>query len=219
MVFNVRFNRVDSVKQLKKKLKPVLEPSTVYMCIGTDHVVKDSLGPRVGTLLSQYSDKLIVYGVQGDNINGGNVQKAYRAIKCLYPRSTVVVIDAAVGSQRQVGNIQLLDDGIKPGEALDKELGQMGDYSILGIVAKDKDDLYDDGNDYDLDDLFEEFDNDTYGVKDRNKVLNGDSVQYVSAMACTIARAILEATGLMRRSRPLKCKVAVFNALTMSHLA
>lgn len=108
----------------------------VYMCIGTDKVFSDSLGPRVGTLLNEKMQRpSFVYGIVNGNITAENLLYSYRFIKSLHPNSQIVVIDAAVGVSEQIGRVQMSEGGIVPGAATNKNLPCVGDVSIVGIVA------------------------------------------------------------------------------------
>ena len=109
---------------------------TVYMCIGTEKVFSDSLGPRVGTLLNENMHfPAFVYGLCEQNITAENLLYSYSFIKSLHPKSKIVVVDAAVGTPDQIGKIQISDGGIMPGAATNKNLPSVGDVSIVGIVA------------------------------------------------------------------------------------
>ncbi|MDD4832651.1 MAG: DUF1256 domain-containing protein, partial [Clostridia bacterium] len=78
---------------------------------------------------------IFVYGYMGNNINALNLLKAYRVIKLLHPDKKVVVIDAAVGETTEIGSVQILEGGTTPGAATNKNLPNIGDYSILGIIG------------------------------------------------------------------------------------
>ena len=111
--------------------------STVYMCIGTEKVFSDSLGPRVGTLLNENLRlPAFVYGLCDQNITAENLLYSYSFIKALHPHSKIVVIDAAVGTSNQIGKVQICDGGIAPGAATNKNLPSVGDVGIVGIVAE-----------------------------------------------------------------------------------
>ena len=117
----------------------------IVVCIGTEKVVADSLGPRVGSLLNENQVcPLYIYGLQGANIHAQNLSRAMAVIKLLHPNKQLLVIDAAVGDAKQVGKIQLTYGNIAPGAATNKQLDRVGDMSIVGIVAnKDMADFYD----------------------------------------------------------------------------
>lgn len=110
--------------------------NAVFMCIGTEKVFSDSLGPRVGTLLNENLQKSVfVYGLRESNITAENLQYCYNFIKALHPNNKIVVIDAAVGAWDQLGKVQICEGGIVPGAATNKNLPLVGDMSIVGIVA------------------------------------------------------------------------------------
>ena len=47
----------------------------------------------------------------------------------------VIAIDAAVGETDDVGLIKAVDKGLKPGLGVNKNLSEIGDVSIIGVVA------------------------------------------------------------------------------------
>ena len=124
-------------KRLVDALKSKKRNQAVYMCIGTEKVFSDSLGPRVGTLLNENMlFPHFVYGLCEQNITAENLVYSYNFIKALHPDCPVIVVDAAVGSSDQIGKIQLSDGGILPGAATNKNLPSIGDLGIIGIVAE-----------------------------------------------------------------------------------
>lgn len=125
----------ENIAKLAAELKSKMKSNCVYMCIGTEKVFSDSLGPRVGSLLNQRLNAFI-YGMSEQNITAENLLYCYNFIKALHPDSTIVVVDAAVGSKDQIGNVQLCDGGILPGAATNKNLPEVGDIGIIGIVAE-----------------------------------------------------------------------------------
>ena len=110
--------------------------SPVFVCIGTDKVYSDSLGPKVGSLLNNQMVKpAFVYGLQNSNITAENLVYCIDFIKQMHPDCQTVVVDAAVGSPEQIGKVQISNGGIVPGAATNKNLPTVGDVSIVGIVA------------------------------------------------------------------------------------
>lgn len=130
-VFNDE-NSQTLAETLAKKLQ-----NPVFMCIGTDKVFADSLGPRVGSMLNaRLQVPRYVYGLNERNITAENLAYCYDFIRRFHPSNQIVVIDAAVGTADQLGNVQLCDGGIVPGAATNKNLPEVGDVSIVGIVAE-----------------------------------------------------------------------------------
>lgn len=161
------YNETDKERLRKELGERIRNP--VYMCIGTEKVFADSLGPRVGTLLNEKMTKpTFIYGICSSNITAENLLYSYRFIKAMHPKNQIVVIDAAVGTYEQIGRIQLTDGGIVPGAATNKNLPCVGDLSIVGIVAdKGMSDFY---------------------------TLNSAKDELVNSVAMFIADTIIEAT-------------------------
>lgn len=132
------YNQQDKMRfvdAFKSKIKNDSTP--IYMCIGTEKVFSDSLGPRVGTLLNLAMDApTFVYGLIEQNITAENLLRSYEFIKAMHPDNPIVVVDAGVGDIDQLGSVQLCDGGILPGAATNKNLPQIGDIGIVGIVAE-----------------------------------------------------------------------------------
>ncbi len=126
-------------REIKQKVK-----SPVFVCIGTEKVFSDSLGPKVGTLLNaQMGKPCFVYGLCNQNITAENLVYCHGFIRRMHPDKQIVVVDAAVGAAEQIGKVQICDGGIVPGAATNKNLPNIGDVSIVGIVAdKGMEDFY-----------------------------------------------------------------------------
>lgn len=134
---SIKIKNGDKPAKLATALKNLATDANVFMCIGTEKVIADSLGPRVGhNLNSNLKKPLFVYGMTNKNITAENLLYSYEFIKKLHPTSKIVVIDAAVGAKHQVGDIQISAGGIVPGAATNKDLPEIGDISIVGIVAE-----------------------------------------------------------------------------------
>lgn len=53
----------------------------------------------------------------------------------MHPSSTTIAIDAAVGNTDDIGLIRVVNKGLKPGLGVEKNLGVVGDISIIGVVS------------------------------------------------------------------------------------
>ena len=137
-VFNS--NNFSSYIGIKDGLKHRYKTSApVILCVGSDLVVGDSLGPYIGTeLLYSLMGKAYVYGTLSSPITAKECDLMSKELKKLHPNSKILVIDAAIGKEQDVGLIKLSDSGIKPGLGVDKDLLEIGDVSIIGIVASKK---------------------------------------------------------------------------------
>ena len=107
----------------------------IFICIGSDLVLGDSLGPLVGTFLKSKNVQSYVYGTLNYPITAKEVEYAGKYLKQMHPDCISIAIDAAVGNADDVGLVRVLNKGLKPGLGVDKNLNEIGDISIVGIVA------------------------------------------------------------------------------------
>ena len=110
----------------------------VLLCIGSDLVLSDSLGPLIGTLLLQKNINAYVYGSLSFPVTAKEVNYAKSYLEETHKGSKIIAIDAAVGSSDDIGLIRVLNKGIKPGLGVGKNLKMVGDLSIIGIVSEKK---------------------------------------------------------------------------------
>lgn len=136
---NYTFNTFNSyagvgISQALKELIPT-EKTPMITCIGSDLVLGDSLGPLVGTLLKNRNISAYVYGTLNMPITAKEVEYAKTYLKLMHPNTHLIAIDAAVGEPDDVGLIKVVNKGLKPGLGVKKNLGEIGDTSIIGIVT------------------------------------------------------------------------------------
>lgn len=112
----------------------------VILCIGTDRVTGDSLGPLVGSFLHAYGvDRYLpVYGTLEFPIHALNLEHVCRQIKKKHPRSLIVAVDASLGTKKHIGYITLGQGSLRPGAGVQKNLTAVGDIFITGIINTDK---------------------------------------------------------------------------------
>lgn len=128
--FSVYYGIANSLKLIYNTFCPVI------ICVGSDLAVGDSLGPIIGSeLKDKLQGKAYVYGSLDAPITAKEIKTIYNTINNLHPKSKILVIDAAVGNKEDLGNIKIKDEGIKPGEGINKDLEKIGDVSIIGIVS------------------------------------------------------------------------------------
>lgn len=109
----------------------------VALCIGSDLVIGDSLGPVCGTLLQERRGAgIFVYGTLRHPITAKEVKYLNEFLRDTHPGSPVIAIDAAVGDAGDIGLIKLTSTGIRPGLGANKKLARVGDVGIMGIVAE-----------------------------------------------------------------------------------
>lgn len=107
----------------------------IIVCVGSDLVLGDSLGPLVGTLLKKKGCGAFVYGTLNYPVTAKEVEYAKTYLKQMHPDCAIIAVDAAIGDSEDVGIIRVFDKGLKPGLGVNKDLGVIGDASVVGIVA------------------------------------------------------------------------------------
>ena len=107
----------------------------VFVCIGSDRITGDSLGPLVGHQLSRYHWKNIyVYGTLNEPVHALNLETTLEQIKERHPSALYIAVDASLGSQKHVGFISVGTGSICPGAGVHKSLPPVGDIFITGIL-------------------------------------------------------------------------------------
>lgn len=112
----------------------------IFICIGSNKIIGDSLGPLVGTYLkSKFNNNIIVYGDITNPVNFNSIDRILQEIRRKYNEKTVrILIDAALG--KNVGSIVINSKELNVGIGLNKAKKINGDISIKGIVGKNYND-------------------------------------------------------------------------------
>lgn len=106
----------------------------IFLCVGSDKFVCDSLAPIVAEMLTKkYNIPTYVYGGLDYNINATNLVQAVNYISTIHPYNPIVLIDATLDDN--VGKVKLTTGGY-PGMGRIIPLRKIGDLSILGVVGK-----------------------------------------------------------------------------------
>ena len=129
--------------ELSLFLKEIIDKDTVIICIGTDRCIGDSLGPMVGSILKYKNFPLPVYGTIMEPIHALNLDKKLKEIKSEYRNLNILGIDACLGDEDKIGEIQVRNYPIHPGKGVGKSLPSVGNSSIIGIVdSSNSDELF-----------------------------------------------------------------------------
>ncbi len=112
------------------------EKPPVIACIGTDAVIGDSLGPLVGSFCEdKLRGKPFVYGTFSHPVTAMEVEPLVKFLKTVHPDEKILAIDAAVGSEEEIGTVKMSDKPLKPGAGVDKNLRSIGDANVIAVVA------------------------------------------------------------------------------------
>lgn len=107
----------------------------VFLCIGSDRMTGDCLGPYVGHQLRHYESKnIFVYGTLEHPVHALNLKKVYALIKDTHPDALIIAIDASLGEKKHLGYVTIGNGALYPGAGVQKELPPVGDIHITGIV-------------------------------------------------------------------------------------
>lgn len=119
----------DVMTETKKK-------DVLILCIGTDRSTGDSLGPLIGhKLKEQSSGSFRVIGTLERPVHAMNLERSVKMVHTCYPDHVIVAVDASVGNQEHVGCVTLGKGALRPGLGVCKELQEVGDIFITGIVG------------------------------------------------------------------------------------
>ncbi|WP_264183996.1 spore protease YyaC [Bacillus shivajii] len=107
----------------------------VIVCIGTDRSTGDSLGPLVGTKISErLHHGITVYGTLEEPVHAKNLEDTLQMISVSHKSPFIIGIDACLGRSSSVGIMTLGEGPVRPGIAVKKQLPSVGDIHITGIV-------------------------------------------------------------------------------------
>lgn len=98
----------DGISQALVQCNPTFK-KPVFVCIGSDLVLGDSLGPLIGTLLRKKNLSSYVYGTLNFPITAKEVEYARVYLKQMHPESIIMAIDAAIGPNDDVGLIKICE--------------------------------------------------------------------------------------------------------------
>jgi len=107
----------------------------ILLCIGTDRSTGDSLGPLTGTKLKQKCiPGLSVIGTLEEPIHAENLDITLKQIQQTFHNPFIIALDACLGRIDSIGYITLAEGPLKPGTAVKKELPEVGEIHLTGIV-------------------------------------------------------------------------------------
>ena len=127
------------VKELQKCLTDVKEDYSnfVILCIGTDEVIGDSIGPTIGSRLKRMeNDYFKIYGELKKTLDFFNAKEVINSVYKNYEKPYIVTIDAALSNSNRVGDIILNKGYMKIGKALERSICFYSNININCIVGR-----------------------------------------------------------------------------------
>ena len=120
---------IEEAKRCEKKTE------ILFLCIGSDRITGDCLGPYIGHLLHPHeSARIFVYGTLSDPVHALNLEKFSELIGQLHPHALVIAIDASLGQKKHLGYVTIGNGALYPSAGVQKNLPPVGDIHITGIV-------------------------------------------------------------------------------------
>ena len=150
----------------------------IIVCIGSDRVVSDMIGPLTAEILvKKYDVDAYVYGRLSNPIVASNLKSAFRYIKSQHGGHKIIVIDATLGNVSDIGMVKLQRCGCIPAGGFGQNGEVYGDISILPVVS-------------------------TFGVSAKN-FLSATKFQTVYRLAKIIAECVAKAVEVAKAVRTL----------------
>ena len=141
MTFFIDTSKKDSSEEISFLLKKCILHhkkawnELVFLCIGSDRITGDCLGPYIGNSLTPYAGGQIhVYGTLNHPVHALNLTKVIAHIQNRHPSALVIAIDACLGQKKHLGYVTIGNGSLHPGAGVRKELPPVGDIYITGIV-------------------------------------------------------------------------------------
>lgn len=144
--YNTRFEFHPQVLagKLEELIKKELEKGkkgVVFLCIGTDRSTGDSLGPLIGHKLQEREKRrgsrrrAAIFGTLERPVHAMNLEQYQEFVARNFPDRVLIAVDASIGSSEHVGYVTVGKGALKPGLGVSKDLCEVGDIFITGIVG------------------------------------------------------------------------------------
>lgn len=130
---DIREKLYDHLMMLLQRQEGLNLRPLVALCIGSDRYTGDSLGPLIGTHLEENTE-CHVYGTLEHPVHAGNFVETLNIINHRYHHPLIIAIDACLGKNHEIGNIEIWQGGLAAGIAVGNRLPTVGDISIIGVV-------------------------------------------------------------------------------------
>ena len=106
-----------------------------FVCIGTNKIIPDSFGPRVGNKLKQVfysSPEISVYGTMKSPVH---LKNARYLLEKLENKNQVILIDSAIGRKEEIGNTYVNRGGMEIGKAFNHSIYFPANINIKTVIG------------------------------------------------------------------------------------
>lgn len=108
----------------------------VFLCVGTNKIIGDAVGPIVGDNLKSLENGFMrIYGTTDNTLNFSNAKRIIEKIYSEHKNPFLITIDSALGNKEKVGQIFIGKGFIKLGNALEKNICFYSDITIKCVVG------------------------------------------------------------------------------------
>ncbi len=107
----------------------------IIMCIGSDRSTGDSLGPLIGYKLEKFHlPQICIKGTLREPVHAANLSAHLMELNAKFDNPFIIAVDASLGSKEHIGYITLGNGPLRPGLGVNKDLPNVGNIHITGIV-------------------------------------------------------------------------------------
>lgn len=109
--------------------------SYTFVCIGTNKIISDSFGPRVGNKLKQVfylSPEISVYGTMKNPIH---LKNAMCFLDEIEKKTHIILIDSAIGKKEEIGNTYVNRGGMEIGKAFNNSIYLPANLNIKTVIG------------------------------------------------------------------------------------
>ena len=115
----------------------------IFICIGTNKLIEDSFGPRVGDILLdkfENNEKIKIFGTMEKPIHLKNGEEMINKIYSInrYEDYHKIIIDSAYSANENIGKIYVNLGGIVIGKAYSKGVYIPADLNVKTVVMNNK---------------------------------------------------------------------------------
>lgn len=106
-----------------------------FVCIGTNRIISDSFGPRVGKKLKQVFYKNENINVHGTMENPIHLKNVEYFLKKMENKNQIILIDSAIGRKEDIGNTYVNRGGMEIGKAFNHSIYIPANINIKTVIG------------------------------------------------------------------------------------